>query len=521
MKLKTILFPLLLCMGLMPVICSCGDDEIEEVTPGGGHANNTDDTAEDEAQRKMLLGTWRLTEPDFYEEYTFNEDGTFVYTFDDGDKDSWDGTYTYYPSKKLINLIYSNNGHKSSIKLQSITIDEFVTDNGNAYVHISGPANEADNNNRGAVARVFQGSGTKTDPYIISDATELRKLADDVNSGKTFRDEYFKMTADIVINRNVLTADGELNGSGKDFETWIPIGLTTPFCGTLDGNGHFISGIYINKDLEDEGSWSLFGTLAGTLKNIKLVDSYIKGKYVAGFVSKMAIFSSGTSSYTPSITKLINYAHIEGSQTVNYSCAGIVTRMEEGEIDKCANYGVLAGKSIAGICNYCRHATTIKNCVNYGTLIAINLPTKLFDVTGIAHSLYININNCANFGRLVGTDGTWVTAYLFGIGYCNRIENCVNYGRLISPSSAYAIGASSNSNYSHDKRSGYVQNCYYLETSYSWGDWHDYSISMTENQMKSQTFLNTLNSNVSSLGSGYSNWKFGKDGFPTLDWIEE
>ena len=30
MKLKTILFPLLLCMGLMPVVCSCGDDETEE-----------------------------------------------------------------------------------------------------------------------------------------------------------------------------------------------------------------------------------------------------------------------------------------------------------------------------------------------------------------------------------------------------------------------------------------------------------------------------------------------------------
>ena len=30
MKLKTILFPLLLSMGLMPVFCSCGDDETEE-----------------------------------------------------------------------------------------------------------------------------------------------------------------------------------------------------------------------------------------------------------------------------------------------------------------------------------------------------------------------------------------------------------------------------------------------------------------------------------------------------------
>ena len=520
MKLKTILFPLLLCMGLMPVICSCGDDEIEEVTPGGGHANNTDDTAEDEAQRKMLLGTWRLTEPDFYEEYTFNEDGTFVYTFDDGDKDSWDGTYTYYPSKKLINLIYSNNGHKSSIKLQSITIDEFVTDNGNAYVHISGPANEADNNNRGAVARVFQGSGTKTDPYIISDATELRKLADDVNSGKTFRDEYFKMTADIVINRNVLTADGELNGSGKDFETWIPIGLTTPFCGTLDGNGHFISGIYINKDLEDEGSWSLFGTLAGTLKNIKLVDSYIKGKYVAGFVRKMESYKSGTTTYTPCVTKLMSNATI-----VAYGryIGGIIGIMDSGTIDKCTNYGSITLvlekpnliREISGICG--RHrGDEIKNSINYWKrqFLGTNSDGSLL-TCGISYGYVNRINkvyNCVNFG-----EGDFnVLSLNYGISNSSRCRNCVNYGQLPHNKLSYGIGIANGL-----ETLNYISESYYLETSCNSGDDSGMSISMTENQMKSQTFLNTLNSNVSSLGSEYSNWKFGKDGFPTLDWIEE
>ena len=44
---------------------------------------------------------------------------------------------------------------------------------------------------------------------------------------------------------------------------------------------------------------------------------------------------------------------------------------------------------------------------------------------------------------------------------------------------------------------------------------------MTEEEMKSQTFLDELNRNARALGSEYSRWKFGKDGFPILDWIEE
>ena len=44
---------------------------------------------------------------------------------------------------------------------------------------------------------------------------------------------------------------------------------------------------------------------------------------------------------------------------------------------------------------------------------------------------------------------------------------------------------------------------------------------MTEEEMKSQTFLDELNRNARALGSEYSRWKFGKDGFPILEWIEE
>ena len=47
---------------------------------------------------------------------------------------------------------------------------------------------------------------------------------------------------------------------------------------------------------------------------------------------------------------------------------------------------------------------------------------------------------------------------------------------------------------------------------------------MTAEEMKSKDFLAKLNGNVEELRIKYKdysfcNWKFGKDGFPVLDWM--
>ena len=53
---------------------------------------------------------------------------------------------------------------------------------------------------------------------------------------------------------------------------------------------------------------------------------------------------------------------------------------------------------------------------------------------------------------------------------------------------------------------------------------------MTETEMKSQTFVNTLNNNLKNIDlsqideslTGYtlSKWKLGKNGYPVFDWQE-
>jgi hypothetical protein len=53
----------------------------------------------------------------------------------------------------------------------------------------------------GSVASSFDGgSGTESDPYLISNGAQLAKLAQDVNGGNNYSGKYFRLTADIMLN---------------------------------------------------------------------------------------------------------------------------------------------------------------------------------------------------------------------------------------------------------------------------------------------------------------------------------
>ena len=67
----------------------------------------------------------------------------------------------------------------------------------------------------------------------------------------------------------------------------------------------------------------------------------------------------------------------------------------------------------------------------------------------------------------------------------------------------------------------YVNNTYYLNISASTGFRISVSSTkckaMTGLEMQQKSFLDELNKNAKALGSEYVQWKFGSDGFPTLD----
>ena len=122
-----------------------------------------------------------------------------------------------------------------------------------------------------------------TSQYEITNYHELLGLAKLVNE----KNETItaSLMNDIVFNENLLDASG--NVQVADPIKWTPIGNTPIgteryyFNGILNGNGHTISGLYV-----DGGDYAgLFGRAQGApvIKGVGIVDSYFKGdKYVGG-----------------------------------------------------------------------------------------------------------------------------------------------------------------------------------------------------------------------------------------------
>lgn len=155
--------------------------------------------------------------------------------------------------------------------------------------------------------REDDGSGTAEDPYMIPDLETLERFRDMVNAGNDYNGKYIILTNDIVINPGVFDENGGYTpADSESAEQWEPIGSAkdNPFLGTLDGNGHTISGLYINApDMDYQGLFGYLGddTAEGAeVKNIGVVNSFIKGKDAVGCIAGISygtlsnIYTTGT-----------------------------------------------------------------------------------------------------------------------------------------------------------------------------------------------------------------------------------
>ena len=133
-------------------------------------------------------------------------------------------------------------------------------------------------------------NGNWTLSYTISTAAQLKAFRDAVDAGNTFEGQTVKLAADI----NLYEADE--NGEAVPFD---PIGsyrFETAFMGTLDGQGHTISGLNQNTWALDNGYYyndcglGLFGALVNaTIQNLTIDDAHISGESaICGIISAYA-----------------------------------------------------------------------------------------------------------------------------------------------------------------------------------------------------------------------------------------
>lgn len=168
------------------------------------------------------------------------------------------------------------------------------------------------------------------------------------------------LTADIVINEQVLTTDGELVEDTDGLTAWTPIGSgDAPFDGTFDGQGHSISGLYINRPEADYQG--LFGYISsnGTVSRTEVTGSYIHGHNGVGGITGI---NSGTLTACSYSGTVIGY---------DYPLGGVVGE-NDGTVSCCYATGKVHGTGydpyVGGVVgdNY----GTISSCYSTASLSA-------------------------------------------------------------------------------------------------------------------------------------------------------
>lgn len=198
--------------------------------------------------------------------------------------------------------------------------------------------------------------GTKDAVYEISNAGQLYWFAGLVNgtlSGVAQnKSANAVLTADIVVNANVLKSDGTLNEG--TFKEWTPIATSaSPYTGIFDGQNHTISGLYFNQ--ENSYDVGLFGRNNGKIANAGILDSYFYGTSKVGGMCG--------NNYTGTISNCYNTGSVSGIGTAG----GVSGYNDGGTITNCYNVGSVGGSGYVGGVNGWNKGI-ITNCYNTGSV---------------------------------------------------------------------------------------------------------------------------------------------------------
>ena len=169
-----------------------------------------------------------------------------------------------------------------------------------------------------------EGDGSTENPYQISSADELYWFAALVNGDRSVSGietpnpkSCAKLMNDITVNEGVLDASGNLN-SGKPFIEWTPIGIHLNYSGTFDGQGHTVSGLYL--DNTGTAYVGLFGINCGTIQNVGVVDSYFNGEDYVGGVCGMNLHDGTEGIMSVTISNCYNTGAVSGDYYVGGVC---------------------------------------------------------------------------------------------------------------------------------------------------------------------------------------------------------
>ena len=214
------------------------------------------------------------------------------------------------------------------------------------------------------------------------------------------------------------------------------------FDGTFDGQGHTISNLVVKSSLTHVG---LFEETSKTIKNVVLDSS-------------CSVACSFTGNDNLHIGGVIGY-HFPNGKNLISSIVNMANVTFEGSTK--GNLGILYLGGIVGDISAMISDSFVINCVNYGMISHSDEASGTAYVGGIVGDssgdftpVFINIQNCFNYGLIEAT-GSTNNMYVGGIvgkSDYTTINNCINVGTVFSNSvtkGSIAGNAKSNTTITH------------------------------------------------------------------------
>jgi len=230
------------------------------------------------------------------------------------------------------------------------------------------------------------------------------------------------LTKDIVVNKNLLTASGDVNEE-NDFISWIPI---HNFKGSFHGAGHTISGLYLNgNEYQKAGLFAnIFGNVV--IDSLGIVDSYFNNTHVGGTTGSFVGLMEEHSSL--SMNECYNEANINSKA----AAAGLVGEAYEYtniNMNGSHNSGNIISTSAGGLVGHTQGNLRVTNSYNTG-----NVYVTTGYVGGIASYVYDNayIANSYNTGDITSQKGDAACI----VGYIKKFAHLINVyssGNLSAP----------------------------------------------------------------------------------------
>ena len=244
---------------------------------------------------------------------------------------------------------------------------------------------------------------------------------------------------------------------------WTSVGTeTTPYTGTVNGNGHSITGMTINQTTNNAGFIGYLGE-NGAVKNLKLKDISVTttGNYVGGLVG-----------YSCSV---IENCAVEGGKvsSTGEACIGGIVGRAEGK------------DSAPALIVACHNTAAVSGKRNVGGIIG-----SAWD-----HSRVIA---CYNSGSITHTDG-WRCGGIVGIfGFNGMYLNC-NYNTGNTTEEAAIAGDSQVTKYHNYWSSDHD---YAFATNFE-GDYKNYTAIKITSASEWQTAMTTMNTWLAENGYAY------------------